>query len=115
MGAEKRRHERVAMKQKVAISYHTETAVVTEEVHTRDLSVGGAKIASGSEYPLTSIVKMEIHLPDDTVTVLGSVRYVCERNEPPPFDLGIKFIGLNEDESDKLKRAVSRIETVSGG
>lgn len=115
MGPEKRRHERVRMKQVAKVSYRTESTVLTEAVETQDISLGGVRIAGGTEYPLTSIVKIEIHLPDDTVTVLGAVRYVAERKELPPFDLGIKFIGLNEDESDKLKRAISRIETASKG
>lgn len=115
MGPEKRRHERVKMNQIAKISYRTENTVLTEAVETQDISLGGVKIASGNEYPLTSIVKLEIHLPDDTVTVLGAVRYVSLRGGHPPFDLGIKFIGLNEDESDKLKRAISRTETVSRG
>ena len=106
---EQRRFERVAVNHGAELSFRAENLVATEAAQARDLSLGGVRVGASRWFPEQSIVKLELRLPSDTVTVLGSIKYAVARDGFPPFDLGIKFIGLDDDESDRILRSLSAI------
>ncbi|MDH4099317.1 MAG: PilZ domain-containing protein [Nitrospirota bacterium] len=104
---EQRRFERVVVNHEAELSFRAENLVTTEAAYARDLSMGGARVGAQSCFPVESIVKLELRLPSDTVTVLGSVRYAVACKGSHPYDLGIKFIGLDNDEAERIYQAIS--------
>jgi hypothetical protein len=68
---------------------------------TRSLGLGGLMFESESTLERGDSICMEIALGDQTVTAAGTVVYV-ERRDGGPWQVGVQFTTLTEDDRDAL-------------
>lgn len=73
----------------------------SEYSRTRSLGLGGLMFESESPLERGQSLHMEIALGDRTVAALGTIVYV-DRNDGGPWQIGVQFTTLTEDDRDAL-------------
>lgn len=70
-----------------------------------DIAEGGLFISTYLPFPVGSFVEVEFTLPgtDDTVSVLGAVRWVREHSNHEPRGVGIAFEELSAIDRDRIQ------------
>ena len=74
-----------------------------------DLSLGGVRIFSDDPLEVGEQLALEFFLPDgSTVKALTKVTWIKEmpENAEAVFDVGMEFVELSEDDTDKLKKVL---------
>jgi uncharacterized protein (TIGR02266 family) len=76
----------------------------------QNISLGGICIQSSSVEEVRTIVDLLLNFPDleATIGVKGEVVWV---NHEPPMDMGIRFIDLDDDRRDTLRRYLNLLKS----
>ncbi|MBU1043679.1 MAG: PilZ domain-containing protein [Candidatus Omnitrophica bacterium] len=81
----------------------------TDMTLTRNVSLGGICFTTDNNFPRGTILHITLRLPEIThlVEVLGEVVYVKqEKNKKLLFDIGIKFIKVNDNDLLTLEQTI---------
>ena len=99
---DKRQHKRISKKVKSQVE-HSDMLTYSS---TQDLSSGGLFISTPDPVPPGSEVSLSIKLPDgEHLTLKGVVRWTKdEGRDDSRAGMGIEFIDLTEEDSNKLKK-----------
>lgn len=75
----------------------------------RNISLGGVCIQSAAVEEVGTTVDLVLNFPDleATIGVRGEVAWA---NREPPMDMGIRFIDLDDDRRDTLRRYLSLLK-----
>jgi uncharacterized protein (TIGR02266 family) len=76
----------------------------------QNISLGGICIQSSSVEDLGTVVDLVLNFPDfdASIAVRGEVVWV---NREPPMDMGIRYLDLDDDHKDTLKRYLGLLKT----
>ena len=94
----KRKEKRFQEKNKVVIKFalegHESTNSVGVKAITRDISLGGARIISPKEYPLDTVMRIEINLSKSgqIVKLDGIIRWSKLSSDGENYELGVEFL-----------------------
>lgn len=72
----------------------------------QNISLGGICIQSAAVEDVGTVVDLVLNFPDLEATI-GVNGEVVWANHEPPMDMGIRFIDLDEDRKDTLRRYLS--------
>lgn len=78
----------------------------------QNISLGGICIQSAAVEDVGTIVDLVLNFPDLEATV-GVKGEVVWANREPPMDMGIRFIDLDDDRKDTLRRYLSLLNAKS--
>jgi uncharacterized protein (TIGR02266 family) len=78
----------------------------------RNISVGGICIQSEAVEDVGTTVDLVVNFPDLEATI-GVKGEVVWANREPPRDMGIRFIDLDDDRKDTLRRYLSLLNAKS--
>lgn len=88
---------------KFSIKEDHEQKTISEECRTKDISGGGLKLYSNYQHEVGDIVSCQFNIEERQIEVKGSVVRI---EKVDTFDynygLGIKFVGLDERDRDKI-------------
>ncbi len=82
----------------------------TDMTLTRNVSLGGICFTTDKHFPPGTILHITLRLPKvkKLIEVLGEVMYVKqEKNKKLLFDIGIKFVQVNEDDLHAIERTIT--------
>ena len=105
MGQEGREHARFEVD---AFVDYTGTEVALNH-RVQNISLGGVCIQSVAVEPVGSVVDLVINFPDldASIAVKGEVVWA---NREPPMDMGVRFVDLDEERKDTLRRYLAEVQ-----
>lgn len=84
--------------------------------HTDNISIGGVRVVIAKKIEAMTEVDLEIDLKDTLPTVIskGRVAWVkiivsSQKDKPPRYDTGIRFLGLKDECRRRIQKIVERI------
>jgi uncharacterized protein (TIGR02266 family) len=79
----------------------------------QNISLGGISIQSSSIEDVGTVVDLVLNFPDidASIAVKGEVVWA---NSEPPMDMGIRYIDLDDDRKDTLKRYLALLKSKTG-
>lgn len=111
-GVSRRRFPRAEYPCLITVRKNTppQQAVLT---HTENISVGGVRVIIAKKIGVLTEVDIEIDLKDTLPTILSKAS-ICwieeislgEVGKSPRYDIGIKFIGLNDENRRRIQNIV---------
>lgn len=82
-----------------------ELSTLRGEIRDRNVSMGGVLISSVRPLPRNALVEVTLGLPGGPMRVAGEVMRVTRRDDGR-FELGLRFLGLNEKQRKAINRYV---------
>ena len=112
---ERRRYVRLDTRLKITYAVIKKGKDASSESETKDISGGGIRIFLQEPLPLQTLLKVNIHLPEDPQPIhcAGQVVWVeefsvlqGEKKEKDRFEAGISFTEINPKDRDRIIKYV---------
>lgn len=106
-GPERRKHNRVSGK--FVVSYRVKTDIDNVDIsQTRNLSLGGMVLTTNRNFPMDTILAIDIRLPFfvGTVSLIGKVMESREVVKDLIYDTRIQFIAVDSKAEGIIKETV---------
>lgn len=105
---ERRRFVRVSGNFVVSYTDVTTQETKSDITQTKNISLGGILFTTDREFPLGTILKIKLRLPDSREYINLKVKVVGskERMKDVLYETRVKFIGIKDEDKDCIRRIV---------